>query len=459
MRLDRLSAEDRLILWPDAVWPQDIGALGILAGDPLLGPDGDLRLDVVRDVVGSRLHLVPRSRQVLLVPRTGLGGPLWIDAPSFDLTQHVQATAVPPPGDDVQLLRTVERLRRRPLDRSRPLWELWLLTGLPDDRLGLFVRLHHAIADGVAGMATLARLLDPDPTGSAPIAPPPWTPEPGPTTRDLLTDNLRRRTDGVAERVSGLRRPAAGVRAARTAVPTLRTMLTSEPGPRTSLDRVIGQDRTLALVRDELAQVRGAAHRHGATINDVLLTVIAGGLRTLLHSRGEPVEGLSVPIYVPVSLRREAPGEERGNLIGQMVVRLPVGTADPAERLALIALETTRQKAVDRPSLGAMFGNRLVRGALLQVVVRKRVNVASADLIGPRTPRSFVGAELLELYPLLNLVGNQSVGVGALSYAGRFGIMMVADAATVPDLEVLAAGMRADLAALAASDVSHVTAS
>jgi len=160
MALDRLSAEDRLILWPDEVWPQDIGALGILAGGALVGPDGSFRLDTAREAVAARLHLIPRLRQVLLLPRRGLGGPLWVDAASFDLAQHVQVAQVPAPGDEVQLLDRVERLRRRPLYRSRPLWEMWFLTGLSDDRVGLFVRLHHVVADGLAGVASLGALLD-----------------------------------------------------------------------------------------------------------------------------------------------------------------------------------------------------------------------------------------------------------------------------------------------------------
>jgi len=212
---------------------------------------------------------------------------------------------------------------------------------------------------------------------------------------------------------------------------------------------VIGPDRTLGLVRSSLDPVKRIAHRHDVTVNDVLLAVIAGGLRDLLRSRGESIDGIMLPIYVPVSLRRDRAGQEGGNLITQMIVHLPLGTTDPRARLAQVARETTRRKALARPSLGTMFGSRLVRGAMLKLVVRQRINVVSADLPGPPHPQYFAGAQLLELFPLLNLLGNESLGVGALSYAGQFNVMAVADADAYPDLDVLAAGMQAALAALA----------
>jgi diacylglycerol O-acyltransferase len=445
MALDRLSAQDRLILWPDEVWPQDIGALGILAGGALVGPDGNLPLDVAREAVAARLHLVPRLRQVLCFPQRGLGGPLWVDAPSFDLAEHVLVAQVPAPGDEVRLLDTVERLRRRPLDRSRPLWALWLLTGLPDDRIGLFIRLHHVVADGLAGLASLRALLDAAPQ-PPPVRPQPWVPAPAPSTRMLLADNARRRATRLGHTLSSFRRPAASLRSAWL---VLRELLTAPPGPHTSLDRVIGPDRRFALVRSDLAQVTRIAHRHDATVNDVLLAVITGGLRDLLRGRGESIDSVMLPIYVPVSLRRGRSGENSGNLITQMVVHLPLGTADHRARLAQIAQETTRRKALARPSLGTLFGSRLIRDAMLNLVVRQRINVVSADLPGPPQPMYLAGAQLLELFPLVNLLGNETLGVGALSYADQFNIMAVADADTHPDLDILAAGMQAAFSAFA----------
>jgi diacylglycerol O-acyltransferase / wax synthase len=446
--VERLSAEDQLILWPDEVWPQDIGAMGVLDGKSLLDSDGRFQIETAKQAVEARLHLLPRFRQVLYVPRRGLGGPLWVDAPAFDLSDHVRVEQLHAPADEAMLLRAVERLRRRRLDKSRPLWEMWFLPGLPDQRIGLFVRLHHVVADGMAGVAELGALLDTTP--SAAMAPAePWVPEPWPSARHLLRDNLERR---LAKLGSGLKRvthPAAMLRHARAAVPVMRELLTDKPGPQTSLNRVIGQERTLAVVRSSLELVNEVAHTHGAKVNDVLLATIAGGLRALLWNRDEPIEGVILPIYVPISLRRGRSGEEGGNLISQMVVHLPLGIADPSRRLRQIALETAERKAIGRPSLGTMFHSKLVRGAMLKLIVRQRVNVVSADLPGPRAPLYFAGAQLIELFPLLNLLGTESFGVGALSYAGQFNAMAVGDADTYPDIDVFAAGARDDLRALA----------
>jgi len=448
--VERLSAEDRLILWPDEVWPQDIGALGVLDGSSLLDSDGRFRIEAAKHAIEGRLHLLRRFRQVLYVPRRGLGGPLWVDAPAFDLSDHVRVERLHAPADEAELLRAVARLRRRRLDRSRPLWEIWFLTGQPADRIGMFVRLHHVVADGTAGVAELGALLDAAPS-SATAPAHPWAPEPWPSARALLLDNIQRQIAKPRRALRGLRHPAAILHRARAAMPAVRELLAEKPGPRTSLNRVIGQDRTLALVRSSLELVNEVAHTHDAKVNDVLLALIAGGLRGLLRSRGEPIEGVILPTYVPVSLRRGRSGQEAGNLISQMVVPLPLGIADPGRRLGQIAVETAKRKAIGRPSLGTMFRSRLVRGAMLKLIIRQRVNVVSADLPGPQTPLYFAGAQRIELFPLVNLIGTESLGVGALSYAGQFNVMAVADADAYPDIDVFAESARDDLRALVKS--------
>ena len=151
--MDRLTDEDQRMLWPDELWPQEIGVLAVLDGSGLAGPGGGVRIEAVRDVIAARLHLVPRFRQVLYEPGPGLGRPLWVDAPAFDLADHVQVAPVPSPGDETALLRAAEQLRRRRLDRSRPLWQLWLLPGLPEGGIGMFVKIHHVIGR-VTGLQT-----------------------------------------------------------------------------------------------------------------------------------------------------------------------------------------------------------------------------------------------------------------------------------------------------------------
>ena len=432
--MERISPEDRLMLWPDQMWPQDVGALAVLDGVGFLTGDGRFRLEAARGAVERRLHLVPRFRQVLHTPKRAGGWPLWLDDRTFDIAHHVDVAQVPPPGGEAQLLQTVERLRRRRLDWRRPPWEMWFLPGLADQRVGLFIRLHHVVADGIAGVASLSAFLDAAPTASL-VAGPQWTPTPWPPPRELVRDNLRHRADHVIHNLSVITHPADAVCRARQTWPSLRELIAERPGPHTSLDRVVGPDRALALLRGDLDAVRRIAHDNGVTINDVLLAITTGGLRGLLRSRAEHVDGLSLPIFVPVSLRNPGQAGEGGNLISQMVIRLPVGCQDPLARLRQIAARTAKGKALVRPSLGTTFRSKIVSAALLRLIVRQRVNLGSADLPGPHQPLYFAGAAVLEVFPLLNLIGNVSFSVGAMSYAGQFNTMVVADGDGYPDLD------------------------
>jgi diacylglycerol O-acyltransferase / wax synthase len=445
--IDRLTALDQLMLRASTVWPQDIGALALLDGTDLLEPTGRFGIEAVREAIASRLQLVPRFRQLVYVPRRGLGGPLWVDAPAFDLREHVQVLPLAAPGGEAELLLATERLRRKRLDPSRPLWEMWFLTGLPNNQIGLFVKLHHAIADGMAAMTIVAAFLNRVP--DAPAAPAhPWTPSRPPSARELLADNLRRRVERLTGAFSVLARPRSTLRRLRAAWPATRELLAEAPAPKTSLDRMVGPDRNLALIRSDLDQVKQVAHTHGATVNDVLLAVTAGGLRALLRRRAEPVDDTTVRIYVPVSLRRGMRGPQQGNLIAQMAVPLPLGGSDPGRRLEQIAAETAKRKARTRTSLGTLFGGRIARRLLLMAVIRQRVNVTSASIPGPKVPLYLAGARLLEVFPMLPLIANEPLGMGALSYAGTFNIGVVADRDAYPDLDVFAAGARQELHAL-----------
>jgi WS/DGAT/MGAT family acyltransferase len=325
---------------------------------------------------------------------------------------------------------------------------MWFLTGLSDGRIGLFARMHHAVADGIAGVATLGTFLDAAP-GAACAPARPWAPAPMPPARSLLTDGLRRRAAGVGVAFSVLARPADATRQARDLLSALRAVFTAQPTPRTSLDQVVGPDRSLAVIRGSLDLATQAAHRHGAKVNDVLLAATAAGLSGLLRGRGEPVEGLVLPVYVPVTLR---PAEHReqagGNMIGQMVVRLPVGESDAAARLEHIAADAARQKAASHPNLGTMFRSRLARLALLVYLGHHPVSVTTADVPGPPLTVFFAGARVIEVFPVLPLIGSVTLGVGALSYAGQFNITVVADRDAVPDLDAFTAAAVSELRAL-----------
>ncbi len=451
MSIDRLSDLDRVMLWAGKTWPQDIGALVILDGTPLLDSTGRLRMERIHQAIEARLHLVPRFRQRIHSPGRGQGGPLWVDDPDFDLTEHIHEHPVPPPGGEAELIDAVERLRARSLDPSRRGWDMVFLTGLPDLRIGLFVRIHHTIADGTAAMMTITTFLDP--AQDTPVeAPYPWSPTQMPSPRALRIDSMRCHIEALAGPISLLAHPDTTLRRVRAAWPAVRELLAEKPATATSLDRMVGPNRDLALIRSSLDAVKQAAHTCGGTVNDVLLTATAGGLRALLQSRDEPVDDTTVRIYVPVSLRQRSPGPQQGNRIAQMAVPLHLGESDPVRRLRRIAAETSRRKARTRTSLDVLMHGRLVRRLMLVAVMRQRVNATSASIPGPPMPLYLAGARILEVFPVLPLIANEPLGVGALSYAGGLYVGISVDGDAFPDLDVLVAGVRTELEALQSLD-------
>jgi WS/DGAT/MGAT family acyltransferase len=371
-----------------------------------------------------------------------------VDAPTFDLTHHVRELRLEPPAGEAELLAAVEAILRQRLDPGRPLWEMWLLPGLPDRRVGLFVRMHHAIADGMAAMATLASLLETAPD-LPPVTAPVWAPAPCPPARALLADNLARRLRPLGRGLAALARPRATLRGIHAAWPAIREVVAEEPATRTSLDRPVGPGRRLALIRTSLAEVKKVGRAHDATVNDILLAATAAGLRALLQRRDEPVEATTFRIYVPMSLRRHLHGPQHGNLIAQMAVPLDLGEADPVRRLTEVAAETRERKARLRTSMSNLvIGGAVGRRLMLPLFMRQRVNATSASIPGPKEPLYLAGARILEVFPLLPIVANEPLAVGALSYAGALTMGITADRDGLPDLDILVGGMRKELEAL-----------
>jgi WS/DGAT/MGAT family acyltransferase len=262
----------------------------------------------------------------------------------------------------------------------------------------------------------------------------------------------------VAGWVAAVAHPVATWTKVLAAMPAARELLADDPPPLTSLDGMVGQDRRLAIVRSTLAELRSIAHASDATANDVLLALTAGGLRALLIGRGEAVDGVWVPIYVPITMRRRWRGPVAGNRVAQMAVPLPLGVADPLERLRLIAAETATRKRRDRSAVGKLFRSPLATRLMLMAVDRQRVNVCSANIPGPRSPLALGGSRVLEVTPILPLIGRVSLGVGAISYAGAFSIGITADRERFPDLAVLVGGMTNELRSLIEAVASAVSA-
>ncbi len=451
--LERLTASDLfLLMWDDYGWSSDIGGLAVLDGNSLLDRDGQVRIEAVRSQLEPRLHAVPRFRQQLLRPGLGLGWPLWVDTPSFDIADHIRVHPIAAPGDQAQLLAACQELAARRLDPARPLWELCLLPGLPDRRVGAYLRLHHAIADGAAALAVFGALLDQAADAPA-LAAPPWTPAPIPAPSELLADNLRRRRAELGRGWSGLTHPGRTLHQARRAWPAWQEVLAERPAPRTSLNHPVGTGRRLAVVRGRLDQTKLIAHAHRATVNDVILAAVAGGLRQLLASRGEDVRGLVQRAMVTISLHQEQPGQARGNMPGWMMVPLPLGEPDPVRRLGLVAAQTAALKHKARPEAGSgIFRFALGQRAWYRHFPRQRsVNLVVTNVAGPPVPLYLAGARLLELFPMMPVMGNLTLVVAVLSYAGQLNLTASADRDSCPDLEVFAQGVGSALGDLVRS--------
>ncbi|MFN8196654.1 MAG: wax ester/triacylglycerol synthase family O-acyltransferase [Nocardioidaceae bacterium] len=449
--MQRLSPLDLMALWPDEVgqW-QDMGAIAVVGPRPDGLAFDDAWVDALRWHVASRLDRTPRLRQVLHVPPPGLGRPLWVDAQRFDVRDHVRVHPVPAPGTERQVLDAVEDLRRRRLDPARPLWQAWLLTGVDDGaRCALYLRVHHALADGPSAVMMIAALhFDAEPRQSLEGPPPsPWTPEPTPPARELLRDNLQHCGACLAQTLEHARHPRGLTSRARRAVATLRTMQAGAEPP-SGLLAPLGAGRRLAVVSTDVDTLASAARTEGGTVNDALLAVIAGGVRTLLAARGQRVGGLELRAIVPVALPH-AEGDDTGNRLGQIIVPLPVGTPGVRDRLATITARTRDLKpaaTTRRPVV--LRGRRLQRTAMRFAARQRLYSVYVANLPGPRTPLHLLDAPVAALSPVVPLLGNLTLGVGALSYAGDFSILTVADRDTCPDLDVFVDGLTQALAEL-----------
>jgi diacylglycerol O-acyltransferase len=441
-------------------WPADIGVIAVLDGARLFDGAGRLRITDVRDRIAGRLHLTPRLRQVVYRPPPGLGGPLWVDAPSFDITDHVHVHPLPASAGEAELLQSCEELRRRSLDPSRPLWQLWLLPGLADGQVGMFIKLHHVIADGVAGVALLGNLLDHTADAASPAAPP-WTARPAPAARDLLLDNLRRYADALARSASHLNHPAGTTGRFHRTWASVRELLTEPRAPRTSLNRPIGATRRIAVVRCSLHAVHDAAHRADARVNDAVLAAVTGGLRDLLQSRRENVAGLVLHAMVPVALHDPSLGPAQGNRYGVMVVSLPVGEPNAARRLQTIAAQTTRRKKQPRRPWGTgLLGSPLVQRVAVRLASRQHfINIHVANVPGPATPLYLAGARLTEAFPVTPLSGNLTLGIGVISYTDQLTISVIADRDTSPDLPTFIAGLTNCLFELTGATVAGTPAS
>jgi diacylglycerol O-acyltransferase / wax synthase len=421
--------------------------------------------DELVDQIVSRLHLVPRYRQRLAFVPLNQGRPVWVDDPHFNVSFHVRHTALPSPGGEEQLKRLAGRVFSQALDRSRPLWEIWLVEGLSDHGFAMLSKTHHALVDGVSGVDIATVLFDtsPDPM---PVAPPehPWVPRPLPSGAQLLADALVERATAPAEIVRGVRATLRGPRQVAGRVGHALGGVTAmaraglQAAPPSPLNVRIGPHRRFTWVEGDLQQFKAVKNALGGTVNDVVLAAVAGGLGRYLRMHGQADDDSVLRAMIPVSVRAEVERGALGNKVAAMWAALPIGVTDPVQRLLKVSREMDGIKesgqAVGAQVLTELTGfappTILAQAARLQA--RQRLfNLVVTNVPGPQFPLYMLGRQLQAMYPMVPLAENQALGIAIMSYDGQLNFGLNADYDAMPDLEALADELRASIEELVAA--------
>jgi diacylglycerol O-acyltransferase len=453
--LDRLTAVDASFLTNESTSSHmHVGAILIFEGPP------PKYVDLVEHVRG-RLALVPRFRQKLVVPPLEAGRPLWADDVNFNLTYHIRHTALPEPGGEEELKRLAGRVFSQQLDRSKPLWELWLAQGLERDRFAILTKTHHAMVDGISGVDIGTVLFDLEPVPEPAAVSDDWVPQREPGTTELVARGI---SDAVAipvkaaERaIDAVRRPETAARRAVEALEGLSEIVTAfaDPAPDVPLNQPIGPHRRYVWERSELATFKKIKDALGGTVNDVVLAVVTGAVRDWLHNRSIRTEGLELRALVPVSIRNEDERGDLGNRIALMRGPLPVYVEDPVRRLRTIsqAMEGLKRS---KQALGAEVISRFNDFAPPTLLAQaSRINFSTrlfnmivTNVPGPQIPLYVLGRELEEVFPVAFLPQNHTLAVAIMSYNGKLGFGLLADYDSMEDIDFLANALHDSLAEL-----------
>ncbi|HEX7060138.1 MAG TPA: wax ester/triacylglycerol synthase family O-acyltransferase [Solirubrobacterales bacterium] len=400
-----------------------------------------------RDHIAARLHLVPRFRQKLRFVPLAQGRPVWVDDPHLNLDYHVRQTALPAPGSEEQLRNLAARIFSQQLDRSKPLWELWLVEGLHGGRFAVIGKSHHALVDGISGVDITTVLFDveKDPA-NPPAKPPKWAPRPEPTDLKLLGDALRERATSPREIVRGCRAVLRGPRQVLKGLTATGEMIgAGMAAPSTPFNVEIGPHRRVAFVRADLDDLKRAKNAHGGTVNDVVLSVVAGALGNYLRARGHDTEGLEMRAMVPVSIRAQEERGALGNKIAAMMAPLPVGCEDPVERLRLVT-ESMGDLKGSGQAVGAEILTRITdfapptiaaQAARLQPAQRF-FNLVVTNVPGPQVPLYVLGRKMESIFPMVPLARRQALCVGIMSYNGQVDFGLIGDYDAMADLDSFA---------------------
>jgi len=451
---DRLSAVDASFLAQEKQSSHmHVGALVIFDG-PAPGRDEFLAH------LGARLQRVPRYRQRLAFPRLETGRPFWVDDPNFNLDYHVRHTALPKPGSEDQLRELAGRIFSQRLDRSKPLWEVWIVHGLEGGRFALISKTHHALVDGVSGVDIATVLFDLRPVPDE-VEPDGWTPSPVPSDVELVAEGvvgLVKTPFRLAGRALGaLQRPGATVGQVREVAEGLAEVVWAgmNPAPDVPLNVEIGPHRRVRWVQSRLDDFKEIKNTLGGTVNDAVLAVVAGALRRWLHDRGVRTEGVELRALVPVSIRSDDERGSLGNRIAAMRGPLPVYVDDPVERLRVVR-EGMGQLKESKQALGAeaIAGlNEFAPPTLLAQASRLNFSTRLFNLIvtnvpGPQFPLYLLGREMQEIVPIAFLPENHALAVAIMSYNGKVDFGLLADYDALPDIDAFTAHLEESLAEL-----------
>jgi diacylglycerol O-acyltransferase len=435
--------------------PMHIGGVSIFEGP---APP----FERLAEMVSGKLDVVPRYRQKVRFVPFELGRPVWVDDPHFNLGYHLRHSALPSPGDEDKLRRTAARIFAQHLDRARPLWEIWMIEGLSENRWALLSKVHHCMVDGVSATDLMTVMFDGSPAAGGPSS---WLPAPEPNNTELLVRTLRHQLATPSEQLRAVRaatrRPRASLAQARDVV---RGMASGagvlRPLGQSSLTGSIGPHRTWSCAHVRLSDVKTARAELGGTVNDVVLTLVSGALRELLLSRGEDVEGRTIRSLVPVSVRR--PGEKGvyNNRVSAMFAELPVGVVDPVERLGVVraqmdGLKESKQAVAGDvltslsgfapPILLALGGRLAARSPSLGA------QIGVTNVPGPQVALRTLERRLLESFPFVPLIGNVRISVAIFSYDGGLYFGVTGDYDSSNDISILTSGVERAMAELLAA--------
>ena len=417
-----------------------IGAVMTFEGPPPSHED-------LRAHIESRLHLVPRYRQKLIYPRLEMGRPLWVDDPRFNLEYHVRHTALPSPGSEEQLRLLTGRLFSQRLDRSKPLWELWLVQGLEDNRFALVNKTHHCLVDGVSGVDITTVLFDTSPTPT-PVGAESWTARPEPSDATLVAkgiEGLARFPLRLARRaIHAARHPTETFDELREAAEGLGNVAWkfANPPPPTPLNVPIGPHRRVQWIRMPLSDLKSIKNSLGGTVNDVFLAVVSGALTRTLKRRGVRTEGLELRGIVPVSIRSDDQHSALGNRITAMLGPLPVYAGDGEECLRIVS-EAMKGLKESKQAVGAETLTRLQDFAPPTILAQasrlnfsaRAYNLLVTNVPGPQFPLYLIGREMQELAPVPFLAPERALAVAIMSYNGNVTIGLMGDYDAMADLD------------------------